>query len=113
MLPPSQNEGLSVAEIHQLAEAIHPRYRATVYAQGFAGLRVGEAAALTLERTTMRNDRAGHSLDRPATYIVPRSSPEPAASQQRGMALTSRVRCSAKERRFQNAVGARYRSRVE
>ena len=59
----SEMRFLSPAEINQLAEAIHPRYRALVLTGAYSGSRFGELAALDADhyeplRRTIRIDRA-------------------------------------------------------
>ncbi len=48
--PDREVEYLTVDEIHALAAAIDPRFRAMIYVGGFVGLRIGEAAGLTVPK---------------------------------------------------------------
>ena len=66
---------MEVQEIHELANAIDQRFRAMVFVQGFAGLRVGEAAALTgsdlnLDRGLIKVD---YNLSRQGQRNVPKT----------------------------------------
>ncbi len=51
--PDKEIQVLSVDEIHALADVIDPRFRAMVYVGGFAGLRVGEVAGLTVPKVNL------------------------------------------------------------
>jgi integrase len=60
---------LAPAEIVDLAEAIHPRYRTLVFVGAYGGLRIGELAGLRQSR-----------VDLPGRSPWPRSSPRSKAS---------------------------------
>jgi integrase len=51
--PDKEIQVLSVDEIHALADVIDPGFRAMVYVGGFAGLRVGEVAGLTVPKVDL------------------------------------------------------------
>ena len=63
----SEPRYLSIDEIHQLADAIDPRYKAVVYVGALAGLRPGEIAGLhkddlDLLRKTLRVERTSSEI---------------------------------------------------